>query len=386
MQKFIYEHERIDEKVLVLKNKYIEGVQSFLIAQQISGRRKAKIKLPLLYNTSSIIYPASVNLEQSSSQATANFKSTLVRKGKKFVDLTGGFGIDALFFSKKFQESYYVEPNEELLTIVQHNFALLGVNNIQYHNTSAENFLSSCSTKFDLMFIDPSRRSGTKKVFKFSDCVPDIIRLQNKLLSMTESLIIKASPLIDLQQGLRELNSVEKIYVISVENECKEVLFVSKMGWNKETSIETINILHNGSVDSLSFKFSEEHQAVAQFSDPKTYLFEPNASILKAGAFRTIAAQFQLNKLHPSTHLYTSDDFVQNFPGRIFKIETMVKPDVKVLRKLFPAGHANITTRNYSLTPQQLKLKTGLKDGGEKFLIGFSGEHQKFLVVASRVK
>ncbi len=387
VQKFIYENEHADEKALVLKHKTIEGVESSQIALQISGRRKAKIKLPLFYNTFEIIYPAGINLEQCSSEATAKFKSTLVNNGKKFIDLTGGFGIDSFFISKNFEESYYVEPNKELFTIAKHNLSLLRANNIHYHNISAEDFLSSNSTQFDLIFIDPSRRStSNQKFFKLSDCVPDITKLQEKLLSRTERSIIKVSPLLDLQQGLNELNFVERIVVVSVENECKELLFICKKNFCSEPLIETINLLSNGRFDSFNFQFSEEQEAHSKFSDALVYLYEPNASILKAGAFKTIGMQFQLNKIHPSTHLYTSAVLVQNFPGRIFRIESIVKPDIKILQQYFPDKKANITTRNYPLSPEQLKLKTGLKDGGEKFLIGFSGLTQKFLVAASRIK
>jgi len=387
IQKFIQEHEYADERALVLSHEIIEDVEASLIAQQISGRRKAKDKLPLFYNTPNIIYPPSINFEQCSSEITAKFKSGLVSSGKKFADLTGGFGIDSFFFSKNFEESHYVEPNEELFHIVKHNHSLLGAHHIQYHNISAEEFFSSNSTNFDLIFIDPSRRStGNRKFFKLSDCTPNVIKLQDMLFSRTECLIIKASPLLDLQQGLKELRFVENISVVSIENECKELLFICRKKFDKEASIETINILTDGQIDSFSFQFSEEQQAVAKFSDPLLYLYEPNASILKAGAFKTVGTRFQLNKIHPSTHLYTSNDLLRGFPGRIFQIESIVKPDLKILKQYFPDGKANITTRNYPLSPQQLKLKTKLKDGGEKFLIGFSGKNQKFLVAANRVK
>ena len=387
VQKFIYEHENIDEKTLVLKEKIIEGVESSLVAQQIVGRRKAKMKLPLFYNTSQIVYPPSINLEQCSSEVAAKFKSSLVKKGRKFVDLTGGFGVDFFFLSKRFDESHYVEPNEELFAFAKNNLSALGAHHIYYHNTSAEDFLTSNDGQFDLIFIDPSRRTiGNHKVFKLSDCVPEITKLQHDLFSRTEYLFIKASPLLDIQVGMKELSFVERVIVVSVENECKELLFLCKKGVDKEPSIETINLLSNGRIDTFSFQFTEEQKEVAKFSDPLLYLYEPNSSILKAGAFKTIANRFHLNKIHPNTHFYTSEILIKNFPGRIFQIESFVKPEMKILKQYFPDEYANITTRNYPLSPQQLKVKTKLKDGGEKFLIGFSGQGQKFLVAASRIQ
>ena len=387
LQKFIKDHELDDEKSLVLKHKTIKGIQTSLVAEQISGRKKAKSKLPTFYKTFNIIYPPSINMEQCSSEATATFKFGLINKGEKFVDLTGGYGVDTFFLSKKFSEAYYIEPDLALLEIARYNHKLLGALNIHHQNISAEKFLSSLNTHCDLVFIDPSRRpDGNKKVFKLSDCIPDITALQGQIFERAEILLIKTSPLLDLQQGLKELKLVEKLVVISVENECKEVLFLCRKGPMNEPSIAAVNLLKNGEVDSFSFLLSEERNAEIKFSDPLLFLYEPNASILKAGAFKIVANRFNLCKIHPSTHLYTTTSLVSNFPGKVFKIEGFVKPDPKSIKQYFPEGKANITTRNYPLSPGQLKKKTGLKDGGKKFLIGFSGGRQKFLVVALRIQ
>jgi hypothetical protein len=387
VQKFIKRHELDDEKSVVLRYKPIAGVPASLIAAQISGRKKSKTKLPVYYASEEIIYPPSINLEQSSSQSTALFKTKLIPAGDRFADLTGGFGIDTYFLSKNFRRATYVEPDEFLLEIVKHNHQVLGQYNVEYYSSSAEDFLSHTSQHFDLIFIDPSRRSENKKVFKLSDCVPDITSIQHQLFDHTETVLIKTSPILDLQQGLKALQFVQKVFVVSVENECKEVLFLCQKDFNGEPSVEAINLLLlKNHTDKFVFSFSEEQHQGVEFSDPLNYLYEPNASILKAGAFKRVASQYKLLKIQSNTHLYTSQNLVSDFPGKIFKVEAQVKPDQKILKHYFPEGKANVTTRNYPLSPEQLKKKTKLNDGGDKFLIGFSGKTQKFLVVAIRVK
>ncbi|HOX81437.1 MAG TPA: RsmD family RNA methyltransferase [Chryseolinea sp.] len=391
VKSFIHQHENDDVKPLVLKHKFIHGIPSSVIADQINGRRKAKEKLPMFYHTKGIVYPPGVNVEQSSSEQTAGYKATIFAqhsaelKNKTLVDLTGGLGIDSFFLSRTFKNVQYIEPNESLLEISKHNHHQLGADNIQYHHTTAENFLSR-GHSFDLAYIDPSRRAaGNQKVYSLNDCEPNIVQLQDVIFEKADCLMIKASPLFDIQQGLKELKFVQQVFVVSVNNECKELLFSSRKNFSDEPEILAINISSNNRIDSFSFQFSRERQTEIPFSDPLTYLYEPNASILKSGAFKTLGVQFNISKIHPSTHLYTSDQYLENFSGRKFKIEAFVKPDAKTLKAFFPEGKANITTRNYPLSVDELKKKTGLKDGGDKFLIGFSGMKTKYLVSANRL-
>lgn len=393
VQSFIHQHENDDVKQLVLKHKLIHGMPSNIIADQLNGRRKAKEKLPTLYQTKGILYPPGINVEQSSSEKTADYKATIFSqqdaelKNESLVDLSSGFGVDSFFFSKIFKVVHYVEPNQNLLEISKHNHQQLGANNIQHHNTTAEVFLESSKHTFDFAYIDPSRRaSGNQKVYSLNDCEPNIVVLQDTIFTKAHSLLIKASPLFDIQQGLKELKYVQQVFVVSVDNECKEVLFLCLKNFTGEPQIVASNILSNNRIDSFSFEFLKERSIEVSYSEPLSYLYEPNASILKAGAFKTIAKEFKVRKLHPSTHLYTSDHLIQNFPGRIFKVESFVKADPKTLKEFFSEGKANITTRNYPLSVEELKKKTGLKDGGDKFLIGFSGMKAKHLVVATRVR
>ena len=398
LQEFIRQHEADDYKKLLLKHGTILGVAFSLIADQISGRRKAKLKLPSWYQTKNIIYPPSVNLEQCSSEATAKFKVEIVKQNpgdsfNKAVDLTGGFGVDSFFLSSAFKEVHYVEPDENLVEITRHNHKTLQapdiqhpVSSIQHHHTTAEQFLNTTSNHFDLIYIDPSRRSkGNQKIFRLADCVPDITLLQDVIFEKTETLLVKASPMLDLQQGIKELKHVAKVFVVAVDNECKEVLFLCRKGHLTEPIIEAIDLKSSRNQALLSFDFlaSEEKNATPEFSNPLHYLYEPNAALLKAGAFKLVAQRFEVKKLQRNTHLYTSDKLIGDFPGRIFELMESVKPDKKLTKK-FSTVYANILVRNYPLTVDEIKTKTGLKEGGELYLICFSGEIAKFAFIAKR--
>lgn len=387
VQRYIREHEYQDVQDLVLRNRELFGIPAPRIGEQISTRRKAKEKLPLYYNTPGIIYPPQLNFEQSSSQATAEFKANLVSQltGKSDAvgaDLTAGFGVDTFFFSRAASRMHYVEPDHSLLEIARYNHRLLGASNIEYHDTSAENFLDANSIVFDFVYVDPSRRTAErKKVHAFEHAKPAILSVQDQIFDRAALLIVKASPLLDIQAGLSQLKSVKHVFVVAVANECKELLFVSEKGFNGEAVIHAADI----GTQSFDFTFAAERAQAVEYSDPGSYLYEPNAAILKAGAFKTVAARFGLKKLHKNTHFYTSDRLLGSFPGRRFFIEAIVKPDARTVASFFPDGRANVMVRNYPLGTDALKQKTGLEDGGDKFLIGFSGEKKKFVVVAKRI-
>jgi len=378
IQDFIFEHEKDDEDKLVLKHKEILGVPSAWIASQIKARKKSTYKIPLYHNTKGVVYPPSLNLEQSSSEATALFKADIISRWIKpktnFCDLTGGFGIDSFFLSKQFSYCDYCEPETDLVEIAKHNHTLLGANNIYHHNGNAAEFLSTPGKCYDLIYIDPSRRSSTnKKVHGFADCTPDVIDLREKLYERSERLLIKASPLLDIQQGIKDLSFVSRVLVVSVDNECKELLFLCEKDFTGEPVIECYNL--DKTPSEFKFTFSGERAATTTFSDPLKYIYEPNASILKGGAFKSIALAFDLRKIQINTHLYTSNTFVENFPGRVFRVRDDIKPD-----------KANIIVRNYPMSVDEIKKKTGIKDGGDLYLLYFSGIKKKFAVTADRLK
>ena len=221
-------------------------------------------------------------------------------------------------------------------------------------------------------------------MYRLADSEPDVVALQSEFFNRATPVLIKTSPLLDLQQGRRELQRVAEIIIVAVENECKELLFLLCETSSGEPSIRAVDLKRSGEVkSSVSFTLDEEKKSVVAFSPPLTYLYEPNAAILKAGAFKWIAQKYQLKKLAPSTHLYTSDQLL-NFPGRSFKIVRFVKADKK-LKGLFPNGYVNIISRNYPLSVEEIKKKTGLKEGGEQFLICTQDEKEKLVMVAERV-
>ncbi len=411
LQAFLLANENADERNLVLRHNLIHGVPSSIVADQISGRRKAKTKLPKFYQAVDIFYPPSIHVEQCSSELTAQFKAKIIAAAldnartnassvlKTGIDLTGGFGVDAFFISQACEQLHYVEPNTALLEIARLNHEVLGATGIRHHAMTAEAFMKSSDQRFDFAFIDPSRRNNTKKVFRLAECQPDIVRLLPIILEKADRVLLKASPLLDLHQGLIELKTVDKIFVVAVDHECKEVLLLCSRAGVVEPALMGVNLSsrfpgNKKGIEEFSFTFAEETNSKSVFSDPLTYLYEPHSWILKAGAFKTVGRRFSLFKLQVNTHLYTSDQLVESFPGRIFRIENRSKglrtlsekPGTTRLKEDFPEGKANVFVRNYPLSPDQLKKKLKLRDGGEKYLIGFSGAKEKFLVAAARVK
>lgn len=391
VQQYLIEHEHDDERELILRQKEILGLPASTIAIQLIGRRKAKNKLPTWHNAKGIVYPPAINLEQCSSEATGLYKLSIIKKpidesDSSAVDLTGGLGVDSFFLSKAFNEVHYVEPNDELLKIAEHNHHQLGANNITYQTKTAEAFLETTQLHFSFAFIDPSRRDNSRKVFKLSDCVPDIVSIQDKLLTISRYLLIKASPLLDIQQALRELNHVKKVFVISVGNECKELLFLSEQGFTEKVELSAVDLNSQGDIkSSFTFFLDDERTIDPPQSEPLKFLYEPNASILKAGAFKLVTKKFAVNKLSANTHLYTSDHLIADFPGKILRIKAL-NPDSKKIMSLLPGGLANVIARNYPLKAEQLKKKFKLKDGGDKYLIGFSSDKKKYLAVCSRIQ
>lgn len=390
IQDFIFQHEKDDEDKLVLKHKEILGVPSSWIAIQIKGRRKAAYKLPLYYNTRGVVYPPSLNLEQSSSEATARFKAQIVSKwitgNKKFCDLTGGFGVDSFFLSPLFPYCDFSEPQKDLVDIARQNHRLLGAINIHYHNKDAVEFLNDSGKHYNLVYLDPSRRSASqKKVYRFADCVPDVIGLSDEVYRHADRLMIKASPLLDIQQGIKDLRHVSRVLVVSVADECKELVFMCDREFEGEPIIECYNIGNKFDPRKIpagfEFRFSEERTATVKFSDPLKYIYEPDASILKGGAFKSIGAVLDLAKIQTNTHLYTSNSLVEDFPGRIFQVKEKVKLD----KKMFGDTKANIIARNYPMTVEDIKKKTGITDGGNTYLLCFSGVKHKFALTASRL-
>ena len=365
---FIQAHLETDTATLMLSAGKFPDLPMKYISSQIASRQKGKQKLPQWFSNSEIIFPPKENLEQASSEITAKFKSRFL-EGKSFVDLTGGSGIDTFYLSKKFDSASYVEPDAYLCDISKYNFEKLGAQ-VEVISSTAEEFLSANKRKYDWAFIDPSRRDGAKKRFyALEDCVPNVIELSAELLKAGHKVLLKASPMLDIKRTLRYLKECFKVQVLAVDNEVKELLFYLEESFDGETIIEAWNISDKKEDSFFSFNYSEEKVSYSELSEPLKYLYEPNSALMKAGPYQLIALRNGLKKLHSSTHLYTSDVVVADFPGRIFNIEEVFKPSKKEIKKRFPAGKVNVVVRNYPEGATDLKKRFKLKDGGETFLV-----------------
>lgn len=367
----------VDLSKLILSGSPFDSVSAQELAQQISGRQKAKQKLPTWFDNHSIYYPPTLNLEQTSSEITAIYKSNII-SGKVLIDLTGGFGIDDYFFSKKIGQIIHCELNDELSAIANHNFEMLGAKNIE---TLTGDGLETLQTfeKVDWIYIDPSRRHDSKgKVFFLEDCLPNVPDHLEFFFTKSANVLIKTSPLLDLQVGIRSLKHVKEIHVVAVNNEVKELLWVLEKGYSKECSMKTINI-QKSVRQEFSFLLEEEANQTAQLAHPKTYLYEPNAALLKSGGFLSVGNRFNVKKLHIHSHLYTSDLQI-DFPGRCFEITAVYPYQKKVLSKAGIAK-ANITIRNFPENVANLRKKHKIKDGGDIYLFFTTDLQNKKIVI-----
>ena len=363
-QQFIKIHLYDDLTKLILKGSPISGVSIQELANQIVVKNKSVKKLPTWFSKEKIYYPEKISIEQTSSEITANYKSKLV-SGKKLIDLTGGFGVDSFYFSKQVSEVIHCEIDNDLSTIVAYNYQQLNVKNITTISNDGIEYLQKTTDFFDWIYIDPSRRNDHKeKVFLLKDCLPDVPKQLDFLLTKTNQILIKVSPILDITSTIKELKFVSEIHIVAVQNEVKELLFLVNKNVAKEIKIITINILSD---KNQQFEFYSNSKITVNYEMPLSYLYEPNAAILKSGAFHQIAAEFNLFKLHKHSHLYTSNSLI-DFPGRRFKIEQVLKYDKKLLKKMIPEKKANITIRNFPKTVAQIRKETSLKDGGKSYL------------------
>jgi len=366
VQKFIEDHRYDDPFLLSLNARKDTTFPLKEAIEQIHSYQKAKKKLPAWTEKKNIIWPPPVSIEQASSEATAKFKSSLIQ-GKSLVDLTGGMGVDTVFFADRFDDIHYVESNLKLCEISRHNFKTLGKNQIIVRHQTAEDFLKKNSHHFELIYLDPSRRNESKKVFKIEDCSPNLTEILPACLRASPNVLIKLSPLVDISILLKTL-SPNFIWVVGVKNEVKEVLCLVQRNMQR-CRIEAVMLHDELPLEKFKFFRKQEKEAISEYSYPQKYIYEPNATIMKAGAFKLIGKHFGLKKIHQHTHLYTSDSLLENFPGKTFRVKKQVHPNKKEIHRIFPDKIVNVITRNYPITTNQFKQKYSLKDGGEDFLI-----------------
>ena len=383
-QQFIREHQADNVRTLALQASKYPNIDMPTAITQIAGRQIAAEKIPSWKEIEDIWYPKHLSLEQCSSETTARYKANLLQGGS-LTDLTGGFGIDCSFIASGFQSVTYVERQEELCEIAAHNFPILKLNHITVRNEDGIAYLKAMSP-VDCIFLDPARRNehGGKTV-AISDCEPDVTELEELLLSKANRVMVKLSPMLDLSLALKDLRHAQEAHILSVNNECKELLLLLGQEVPTEIPIHCVNITTKGEREEQHFVFTREQelQNECTYTDTlKNYLYEPNSSLLKAGAFRSIATAYLVEKLHPNSHLYTSDILIADFPGRVFRIISQCSFNKKEIKNcLSDLKKANLTVRNFPATVAELRKRINLPEGGDTYLFASTlNNGQKILI------
>jgi hypothetical protein len=371
-RQFIKVHREEDVRKLALGS-HAEGVDLPLALQQIAGWQTARKKLPSWAAVDGIIYPPHLNMEQCSSEQTAKYKGSLTPNPSPsergtFVDLTGGFGIDFYFMVKglrtegKGVRAVYVEHNPELCEIARHNFQVLGLE-AEVMNGEAEDYLKKM-THADIIYLDPARRDAYgSRTYDIKDCTPNVIELMPLLLEKADTIILKLSPMLDWRKAVKNLGHVAEVHIVSIDNECKELLLVVKQ--QPCTAFKVICV-NNDDI----FEFAPSvHSTVNHEPLTMNYLYEPNASIMKAGCFQEIEKVFDVCQLSNNSHLFVSEKEIKKFPGRLFHIETVTSMNKQELKAALQGiERANIAVRNFPMSAEALRKKLRLKDGGEVFI------------------
>ncbi|MBS3992466.1 MAG: class I SAM-dependent methyltransferase [Bacteroidetes bacterium] len=383
VQDFINSNLNTDTSILAFKGSPFKHVTTQELIHQLVSKIKCKEKLPSWFNTPFIYYPPKVNIEQSSSEITANYKANLI-SGDTIIDITGGFGVDSYYFSKYFKEVTHCEINEELSAITAYNYKRLK-KDINCIADDGIEFLKTSSQFYDWIYLDPSRRNDVKgKVFKLSDCLPNVPVLLDALFLKSNNILIKVSPLLDITAAINELKFVTDVHIVAVDNEVKELIIILKNRFINEIKIHTVNITKE---ENQVFSFTlNEHADDIHFSSPLTYLYEPNKALYKSGCFNLIATKFNIFKLSSNTHLYTSNELI-TFPGSSYEVLNSIPYNFKKLKEILPELKGNIKIRNFKDDIKTIKKKMKLTDGGNYYLFfGTDFNEKPFILITKKVK
>ena len=432
---FINAHLNDDVNKLAL-SKFPDDIDKQFVIRQIQARQLLKKKLPSWSENDELLFPKRLSLEQCSSELTAKYKSTKLRENTRkeigesscnfvdrriLVDLTGGMGVDTSFLSDNFDETIYVESQAELCELAEHNFKVLK-KNIKVVNAKAEDFLTQCG-EVDCIYLDPARRDEYgRKMVSLHDCSPDVAELQDLLFEKANTVIVKLSPMLDIDIIKKELKNIKEIHVVAVKNECKEVLVlcqrdnettrqqvetslhgVSRLPDNHGVSYTAIDLRENW---SFIFTEEEEQNANVTFADEiGKYLYEPGVACMKAAPFKLLSQRFNIKKLHRNSHLYTSDELVADFPGRVFEVLNVVPFDKKAKKTIIETQRlrdsetqsdehsaalrlcdsatlkASIAVRNFPLSAEELRKHLGFKDGDDFYIFGTTTKGEKKVLV-----
>ena len=380
-KQFIRENLNADVPTLALK-KAPAGTDFSLALKQIAARQLLQKKVPEWAENEDLLFPAHLPIEQCSSEATAKYKASLLN-GQTFADLTGGLGIDAYYISQHFQQADYVERQTELCDLARHNFAVLNAD-IKVWNETAEDYLKHCEPK-DCIFIDPARRDEHgRKTVSISDCTPDVAALQDLLLQKAKRVIIKLSPMLDISKALEELCHVKEVHVVAVASECKELDVVLERDYQGEVRFICVNLTTNQ--PELSFTQEEERRCQSKLADGVLqYLYEPNPAVMKAGCFRLLTERFGVLKLHKNSNLFTSEQLVFDFPGRVFEVEGWAPYNKKVKQVLLQdVNKASIAVRNFPLSVAELRKIMKMGDGDETYLFATTLKGENKVVIRTK--
>ncbi|MBQ3710342.1 MAG: SAM-dependent methyltransferase [Bacteroidales bacterium] len=377
-KQFIADHLNDDVHELALKYSNAK-VDMTLALRQIEARQLLRKKVPSWSNNDELLFPVRLSIEQCSSEATARYKASLL-SGTSFADLTGGLGVDFFFISQNFQHCDYVELNPELCELAKHN-----LKGSVIHNTSAEAYLQSCEPKHCL-FIDPARRDNYgRKMVSVADCTPNVVELQGLMLQKAKRVMIKLSPMLDISLALKELHHIKEVHVVAVENECKELLFVMEPEFESDPVFTCVNL--GTQQPMVSFTQEEEKLATATLtSEIGHFLYEPNAAVMKGGCYHLLTQRYQVQKLHRNSHLYTADQLISDFPGRIFEVDDWAVFGKKAKAMLEGVDKASIAVRNFPMTVAELRKKLKINDGDQIYLFATTlSDERKVLIKTHKI-
>lgn len=375
---FVNAHKEEDTARLLLSAARYPSIDMPAAVQQIEGLRTARDKWPSLLACPDYLYPPRLNREQSSSESAARYKASLLPAPLTVADLTGGMGIDTLAFARVAQHVDYIERDPQLCALMEHNLRALGVTNVTVHCADSMEWFGRIQRYAPTMiYTDPARRDAAgRKVAGFEDCTPNILDHEALLRSRCQRLMVKASPMIDIDLACRQLGDVSEVHVVGVKGECKEVLFLcgSTAGEPQITCVN-LNTLITQNTPRTPFSFSHSEEAAAEgryCRQVGRYLYEPDATLMKGGPFKLLAQRYGLELLGRNTHLYSADRFVGDFPGRIFEVLRELKLSRKEVLAAIPGDRAHVVTRNYPLEAAVLQKQLGLKEGGDVFIVATS--------------
>lgn len=384
---FIRQHANDDVRKLALQGAKDAEVDLQMALQQIAGRQTARRKLPSWASVDGVVYPPHLNMEQCSSEQTARYKENLALKpspkgeGSVFVDLTGGFGVDFYWLSQGFQHRCYVEQNEQLCAISSHNFELLGLECSVCCSDTATHLTTM--PHVDLVYMDPARRNEHGgRAYSIGDCSPNVLELLPLLLEKANRVMLKLSPMLDWRKAVEDLKYVSEVHIVSVDNECKELLLILDKECSGDLHVVCVNLSKDGE-QSFTFSpspFLSSSSSSLLTSSPSHFLYEPNASIMKAGRFDEVEQRFPVRQIASNSHLFLSDIEIDEFPGRRFQVLAISSMNKQELRTaLKEVEQANISVRNFPLRVDQLRKKLKLKDGGDVYIFATTmadGEHR----------